>query len=119
MWDISKLKKKKIIKQYSTVQYKYRDRVQARAELPPPPAKTAKPASAPARRDPSAEPPRYNKMFSGKVSEDEGCTGYLAFFISGIRSDIRFHSPDIWLKKLFKIKYSFDKVNYINILRYL
>ena len=31
------------------------------------------------------------------------------FLISGIRQDIRFHSPDIRLEKLFKIKNSFDK----------
>ena len=36
------------------------------------------------------------------------------FFIFGIRPVIRFHSPDIRLEKLFKIKNSFDKQNYIN-----
>ena len=40
-----------------------------------------------------------------------GCTGYPAFFISGIRQ----MKPDIRLEKLFIIINSLDKKNYINI----
>ena len=41
------------------------------------------------------------------VPPDIRLTGYLAFLISGIRPDVRFHLPDIRLEKLFKIKTSY------------
>ena len=43
-----------------------------------------------------------------RVVPDIRLAGYPAFFITGIRPDIRFHSPDIRLEKLFEIKNSFD-----------
>ena len=33
-----------------------------------------------------------------------GCTRYLDFLLSGIRTDIRLHLSDIWLEKLSKIE---------------
>ena len=48
-------------------------------------------------------------MHMGTCVHKKDCTGYPASFISGIRPDIRFQSPDIRLDKLFKNKNSFDK----------